>query len=78
MHHTKPIANNKCPLPLLTGDKWFTSLARAFWSQRKSVRAKLRLMMKRILRKYKYSPDQQEDAIQTVLQQAESLSAEWS
>lgn len=48
------------------------------WSQRESVRAKLRLMVKRILRKYKYPPDQQEEAIQTVLQQAESLSAEWS
>lgn len=47
------------------------------WSQRESVRAKLRLMVKRILRKYKYPPDQQEEAIQTVLQQAESLSAEW-
>lgn len=47
------------------------------WSQRESVRAKLRLMVKRILRKYKYPPDQQEDAIQTVLQQAESLSSEW-
>jgi type I restriction enzyme R subunit len=35
-------------------------------------------MVKRILRKYKYPPDQQEDAIQTVLQQAESLSVEWS
>lgn len=48
------------------------------WSQRESVRAKLRLMVKRILRKYKYPPDRQEDAIQTVLQQAESLSAEWA
>ncbi|MYN44969.1 HsdR family type I site-specific deoxyribonuclease [Pseudoduganella sp. FT93W] len=47
------------------------------WSQRESVRAKLRLMVKRILRKYKYPPDQQEDAIQTVLQQAENLSSEW-
>ncbi|WP_423682372.1 type I restriction endonuclease subunit R [Undibacterium sp. WLHG33] len=47
------------------------------WSQRESVRAKLRLMVKRILRKYKYPPDQQEEAVQTVLQQAESLSAEW-
>lgn len=47
------------------------------WSQRESVRAKLRLMVKRILRKYKYPPDRQEEAIQTVLQQAESLSAEW-
>lgn len=42
------------------------------------VRAKLRLMVKRILRKYKYPPDRQADAIQTVLQQAESLSAEWA
>ncbi|MFJ9534976.1 type I restriction endonuclease subunit R [Herbaspirillum sp. NPDC101396] len=48
------------------------------WSQRESVRAKLRLMVKRILRKYKYPPDQQEEAIQIVLQQAESLSSEWT
>lgn len=48
------------------------------WSQRESVRAKLRLMVKRILRKYKYPPDQQEEAIQTVLQQAESLSSDWN
>ncbi len=48
------------------------------WAQRESVRAKLRLMVKRILRKYKYPPDQQEEAIQTVLQQAEGLSAEWA
>jgi HsdR family type I site-specific deoxyribonuclease len=47
------------------------------WSQRESVRAKLRLKVKRILRKYKYPPDQQEEAIQTVLQQAEALSFEW-
>jgi type I restriction enzyme, R subunit len=47
------------------------------WSQRENVRAKLRLMVRRILRKYKYPPDKQEEAIQTVLQQAESLSAEW-
>ena len=44
---------------------------------RDSVRAKLRLMVKRILRKYKYPPDQQEEAVQLVLQQAEQLSAEW-
>ncbi|AMC35574.1 type I restriction endonuclease subunit R [Janthinobacterium sp. B9-8] len=47
------------------------------WSQRESVRAKLRIMVKRILRKYGYPPDFQEDAIQTVLQQAEALGAEW-
>ena len=47
------------------------------WSVRDSVRAKLRLMVKRILRKYKYPPDRQEAAVQLVLDQAETLSAEW-
>jgi len=47
------------------------------WSVRDSVRAKLRLMVKRILRKYKYPPDKQEEAIELVLQQAETLSAMW-
>jgi type I restriction enzyme R subunit len=40
------------------------------WSVRESVRARLRLMVKRILRKYKYPPDQQEGAVELVLQQA--------
>ncbi|SED49008.1 type I restriction enzyme, R subunit [Burkholderia sp. WP9] len=48
------------------------------WAVRESVRASLRLMVKRILRKYKYPPDQQEEAVATVLQQAERLSAEWA
>lgn len=43
------------------------------WSQRESVRAKLRIMVKRILRKYKYPPDQADGAVQLVLQQAEAL-----
>jgi type I site-specific restriction-modification system R (restriction) subunit len=47
------------------------------WSVRENVRAKLRLMVKRILRKYKYPPDHQEIAVQLVLDQAETLSAEW-
>ena len=47
------------------------------WSVRDNVRAKLRLMVKRILRKYKYPPDRQEEAVQLVLDQAETLSAEW-
>ena len=47
------------------------------WSQRESVRAKLRLMVKRILRKYKYPPDQQEEAVQLVLEQAETLCEAW-
>ncbi|GMQ53964.1 type I restriction endonuclease subunit R [Halopseudomonas aestusnigri] len=47
------------------------------WNNRDSVRAKLRLMVKRILRKYKYPPDQQEEAAQLVLVQAEKLCEEW-
>nr|WP_308142718.1 type I restriction endonuclease subunit R [Burkholderia pseudomallei] len=47
------------------------------WSARESVRAKLRLMVKRILRKYKYPPDQQEGAVELVLQQAEALGEAW-
>ena len=47
------------------------------WSERESVRAQLRLMVKRILRKYKYPPDLEEAAVQLVLEQAQSLGAEW-
>ena len=38
----------------------------------------LRVLVKRILRKYGYPPDKQDHAVQTVLQQAETLSAEWA
>jgi len=48
------------------------------WSARESVRAKLRLMVKRILRKYKYPPDQQDGAVELVLQQAEALGEAWA
>ncbi len=47
------------------------------WSQRENVRAKLRLMVKRILRKYKYPPDRQEEAVTLVLQQAETVAEGW-
>jgi type I restriction enzyme R subunit len=47
------------------------------WTVRESVRAKLRVLVKRILRKYGYPPDKQEKATQTVLEQAELLCAEW-
>ena len=48
------------------------------WTVKESVRAKIRVVVKRILRKYGYPPDLQEKATQTVLEQAELLSAEWS
>ena len=47
------------------------------WSQRESVQAKLRLMVKRILRKYKYSPDEQDAAVELVLKQARALGEAW-
>lgn len=47
------------------------------WSVRDTVRAKLRLMVKRILRKYKYPPDYEQRAVELVLQQAETLSQAW-
>jgi type I restriction enzyme R subunit len=48
------------------------------WTAKESVRAKLRVMVKRILRKYGYPPDKQEKATHTVLQQAELLCADWA
>ena len=47
------------------------------WAKRDAVRARLRVMVKTLLRRYKYPPDRQEEATETVLRQAESLSAEW-
>lgn len=47
------------------------------WTVKESVRAKLRVIVKRILKKYGYPPDKQEAATNTVLQQAELLSDAW-
>ena len=48
------------------------------WTVKESVRAKIRSMVKRILRRYGYPPDKQEKATQTVLQQAELLCGDWA
>ena len=48
------------------------------WAKRETVRAKLRVMVKRILRKYGYPPDKQEMATMTVLQQAELIAKDWA
>ncbi len=47
------------------------------WTVRDNVRAHLRVLVKRILRKHGYPPDKQEQATQTVLEQAEVLSGGW-
>ena len=43
-----------------------------------NVRAKLRVLVKRVLRKHGYPPDRQESATRTVLEQAEALSRSWA
>jgi type I restriction enzyme R subunit len=48
------------------------------WTLRENVRAQLRVLVKRILRKHGYPPDKQEQATHTVLEQAEVLSATWA
>jgi len=48
------------------------------WQKRESVRAKMRNMIRITLKRYKYPPDIQKDAIELVMQQAEVLSDEWT
>ena len=48
------------------------------WTVKETVRAKLRVLVRRILRKYGYPPDKQEKATETVLRQAELLCADWA
>lgn len=48
------------------------------WTLREGARAKIRVIVKRILNKYGYPPDLQEEAVKTVLKQAELLCAEWA
>jgi len=70
------------------GDETLRSIARELvntvrnnvsidWTMRETVRAKMRVMIKRILRKYGYPPDKQEKATQTVLEQAALLTELW-
>jgi type I restriction enzyme R subunit len=48
------------------------------WTERETVRAKLRTIVKRLLRKYGYPPDKQKKATETVLTQAETLCKDWA
>ena len=48
------------------------------WTLRENVRAQLRVLVRRILRKHGYPPDKQEKATQTVLEQAEVMSEGWA
>lgn len=48
------------------------------WTLRENLRANLRRLVKRVLRKYGYPPDKQDQATKTVIEQAEVLSADWA
>ena len=48
------------------------------WTLRENIRANLRRLVKRVLRKHGYPPDKQESATRTVLEQAEVLSGGWA
>jgi len=47
------------------------------WNIKQSVRAHLRRLVKRILRRYHYPPDKQERATKTVLEQTELICEHW-
>ena len=71
------------PIPLLSGPRgperaWHPNPKRSSNATKgQTVRAKLRVMVKRILKKHGYPPDKQEKATYTVLAQAELLSDKW-
>ena len=48
------------------------------WTVRESVRARLRVLVRRVLRKYGYPPDKREQAVTTVLRQAELFADQWA
>lgn len=74
---------------VVMGDKVLRAIARELtetirrnvtidWTQRETARAKLRTMVKRLLRKHGYPPDKQEQATTTVMEQAERLCETWA
>ncbi len=82
------LADNKSAVELL-GDEMLKTIAREIaeairrnvsidWTLRESVQAKLRVMVKRILKKYNYPPDKQEKATDTVLKQANLVCKDWA
>ena len=82
------LANNQSAQELM-GDEVLMKMARELaeklrgnlsidWQYKENVRARLRTMIKALLKRYKYPPDQEAAAIELVLQQTEMISEEWS
>jgi type I restriction enzyme R subunit len=82
------LANNQSAHELM-GDEVLMKMARELaeklrgnlsidWPYKENVRARLRTMIKALLKRYKYPPDQEGAAIDLVLQQTELISEEWT
>jgi len=82
------LADNESAVELM-GDAVLSQIARELvemlrrevtidWTEREAIKARLRVLVKRLLRKHKYPPDRQERATETVLQQAEVLAQAWA
>ena len=82
------LANNKSAQELM-GDAVLTEMARGLaqklrqnltidWQYKDNVRARLRAMIKGLLKRYKYPPDQEASAVELVLRQTEVISEEWA
>jgi type I restriction enzyme R subunit len=82
------LANNKSAQELM-GDEVLTEMARGLaqklrqnltidWQYKENVRARLRTMIKALLKRYKYPPDQEATAVELVLRQTEVISEEWA
>jgi type I restriction enzyme R subunit len=82
------LANNQSAVEVM-GDEQLAFIARELieavrknvtidWTVKQSARAKIRIVVKRILRRHGYPPDLQEAATNTVLEQAELLAADWA
>ena len=82
-----PLADNKSAITVM-GDHQLMTIAKELvgqirtsvsvdWHLRESARARMRIMVKRILRRYGYPPDLQEQAADTVLEQTEVLCKAW-
>ena len=82
------LANNKSAHDLM-GDEVLMKMARELaeklrgnlkidWQYKENVRARLRTLIKALLKRYKYPPDQEPAAIELVLRQTEAISEEWA
>ena len=88
-HQAAPCGSRLTSAAQVLGDETLRAIARELvetvrgnvtidWTLRENVRAQLRVLVRRILRKHGYPPDKQEQATVTVLEQAEVLSEGWA